>query len=137
MLTLKAEARLHKACKRRAHNVHRALLTNNRRKDMNGKIRYGFGEDIPVSPKTDITTAKGNTCTLYICSEYNPDEYGYMPLGWSYKIIWNSYGDTFRHTKEWNTITDSCSIDEVIDEFTELYGRGRMYILANEIVTRS
>lgn len=104
---------------------------------MNGRITYGYGKDIPIAPTNEIRTHKGNYCTIYICSEYNPDEFGYMPIGWNYKICWYSYGSFFHHTKEWNTNTDSCSIDDVVDEFVETYGKGRMYILANEIVTRN
>lgn len=102
-----------------------------------GIITYGYGKDKPVSPTYERTTQKGNSCKVYICSEFNPDEFGYKPLGWKYKMIWHSWGDTFFHTKEVNTVIDNETIDDVIDEFWEKYGDGRMYIFQDEIVVRA
>lgn len=97
-------------------------------------ITYGFGKDYPVSPTYEMKTPKGNTCKVYICSEFNPESFNCCPVGYNYKLIWHSYGNTFYHSKEINTITDKENIQDVVDDFIELYGRGRMYILQDEIV---
>lgn len=103
---------------------------------MNGIITYGYGKDVKVSPTYEITTKKHNTCKVYICSEYDGD-FHYMPLGYRYKMIWHSYGSYFYHTREINTVIDDEKIEDVIDEFSEQYGRGRVYILQYEIVVRA
>lgn len=103
---------------------------------MYGVIRYGYGKDKPVAPTYERVTSKGNTCKVYICSEWDCESIGYVPIGYNYKVIWYSYGDMFFHTEEVNDITDTKSVDDVIDEFMEKYGHGRMYVLQDEIVTR-
>ncbi len=99
-----------------------------------GKIEYGFGKDEPIAPTYEHITAKGNTCKVYICSEWNPDSL-YHPIGYVYKVIWESYDGCFRNTEDIVTTISNKTLDDVIDDFQK-YGKGRMWVLQSEIVVR-
>lgn len=99
-----------------------------------GKIEYGFGKDEPIAPTYEHITAKGNRCKVYICSELNPES-SYTSIGYAYRVIWESYGGYYRHIEDIITTISTKTLDDVIDDFQK-YGKGRMWVLENEIVVR-
>lgn len=98
-------------------------------------ITYGYSKDIPFAPAVEIKTKKNHYSWMYTRSEFNPDCVGFMPIGWRYRIHWYSFDGSFHHTEEWNTIADDRSVEDMIDKFAETYGKGRLYVFADEIVT--
>ena len=106
---------------------------------MNGLVNYGTGKGCNgrVSPTYDLTTKKGNTCKVYVCSEYD-ENIMYNHLGERYELIWHSRGEAyFGHKKEINEVISDERIEDAVDEFVEKYGKGRMYILKFDVVVRA
>lgn len=102
------------------------------------KITYGTaaGNDNPVAPKYEIRTKKGNYCTVYIRSELNPDCPNAISRGYKYKIYWYSYLGYHSHREEWDTIKGNKTPEHMIDQYFEKYGKGIIWIVQDEIVTR-